>query len=128
MEEIDVRALSSILAGTAAAAALAFTATPAQAAGDPVYLYTTTGDRCTMAGDNGVNGGVFATYHCQNGFAGYSLSVTRTAGHTGASTYIGTLDTLAQCQMAGDNGVFGRVFSGYTCQTGFVGYSLIVRD
>jgi len=104
-------------AGTAQAAALS-----------PVYIYTAgTLAECTTTGGNGVGGGVFAGYSCQSGFAGYSLSVRPTLGHTGKTVYLNTM-TASKCQSAGMNGVVGGVFTGFSCQSGFVGYSLMVRD
>lgn len=125
-----VRALSWALAATAAAAAAAVSAAPAGATtSSPVYLYTaSTQAGCATAGHNGVAGGVFAGYTCQSGFAGYSLSVQPTPGHTGGSyVYLNTL-TQATCASAGRNGVAGGVFSAFYCQNGFAGYSLMVKD
>lgn len=122
-----MRSLSTVLAATAAA--IAFSAAPAQAAPGSVYLYTTgTLNECTTTGNNGVNGGVFSSFMCQRGFVGYSLSVRRTPGHSGANVYLNTMSTLAQCQTVGTNGRSGDVFTSFHCQNGFVGYSLTVRD
>lgn len=125
-----VRALSSVLAATAAAAAAALSAAPAQATtSGPVYLYTASSlASCTATGNNGVAGGVFAGFTCRSGFAGYSLSVQPTPGHTGgAYVSLATL-TLTTCTSAGRNGVGGGVFTGFYCQNGFAGYSLMVKD
>jgi hypothetical protein len=93
-----------------------------------VYLYTaSTLDGCTTTGHNGLAGGVFAGYTCQSGFAGYSLSVQPTHGHTGAYVYLNTL-TRTTCFSAGRNGVAGGVFAAFDCQSGVAGYSLMVKD
>lgn len=125
-----VRALASVLAATAAAAAAAVSAAPAQATtSSPVYLYTASSlAGCATTGNNGVAGRVFARFSCQSGFAGYSLSVEPTRGHTGgASVYLATLP-LTTCSSAGRNGVAGGVFTTFYCQNGFAGYSLMVKD
>jgi len=123
-----VRVLSTALAAAAATAAIAFSAAPAQAAVNSVYLYTDTLAGCTTSGTNGVAAGVFASYNCQLGFAGYSVSVKPTRGHHGDEyVYINTL-TQQWCELAGSNGVAGGVFTDYYCQNGFAGYSLMVLD
>lgn len=75
-----------------------------------------------------MHGRVFASYHCQNGFAGYSLSVRPTKGH-GSSGYV-HINTMKweQCQSAGTNGMAGRAFSDCYCQLGFVDWILMVKD
>lgn len=83
-----MRAVTTVLAGTAAAFALA--AGTAQAApANSVFLYTGSSGHCATSGDNGVAGGVFASYTCQAGFAGYSLSVTAKSGSV-SDVYINT--------------------------------------
>nr|BFE55463.1 hypothetical protein GCM10017745_88900 [Saccharothrix mutabilis subsp. capreolus] len=42
-----------------------------------VYINTfDTLANCKFAGDNGTSGGVWDSYYCQSGFAGYSLKVS----------------------------------------------------
>ena len=119
-----MRAVTTVLAGTAAAFALA--AGAAQAAPtSSVFLYNGTATHCATSGDNGVAGGVFASYTCQNGVAGHALSVTAKAG-TVSNVYINTFPTLASCTSVGNNGVSGGVFTTFHCQNGVAGYSLSV--
>lgn len=119
-----MRAVTTVLAGTAAAFALA--AGTAQAApANSVFLYTGSSGHCATSGDNGVAGGVFASYTCQAGVAGYSLSVTPKAGSV-SGVYINTFSTLASCDSVGRNGKSGGVFTSYHCQNGIAGYSLSV--
>ncbi|MGH3862449.1 hypothetical protein [Actinokineospora sp.] len=119
-----MRAITTVLAGTAATFALA--AGTAQAApANSVYLYTGTSGHCATSGANGVAGGVFASYTCQAGFAGYSLSVTPKAGSV-SDVYLNTFSTLAACEGAGGNGTSGGVFTSYHCQNGIAGHSLSV--
>jgi hypothetical protein len=119
-----MRAVTTVLAGTAAAFALA--AGTAQAApADSVFLYTGSSGHCATSGNNGVAGGVFASYTCQAGFAGYSLSVTAKSGSV-SDVYINTFATLAECDGVGGNGTSGGVFTSYHCQNGIAGYSLSV--
>lgn len=108
------------------AAAVAFSVASAQAT--PVPLYTGTSAHCTTTGDNGVAGGVFSSYHCQLGIAGYTLFAEGTPGSTGANVHLNTFSTNALCAQAGGNGVSGGLFSSYHCQSGIAGYSLNVVD
>lgn len=119
-----MRAVTTVLAGTAAAFALA--AGTAQAApANSVFLYTGSSGHCTTSGNNGVAGGVFASYTCQSGVAGYSLSVTAKSGSV-SGVYLNTFPSLADCQGVGNNGKAGGVFTSYHCQNGVAGYSLSV--
>ncbi|HVK24134.1 MAG TPA: hypothetical protein VM677_22505 [Actinokineospora sp.] len=119
-----MRTVTTVLAGTAAA--FAFAAGTAQAAqSNSVYIYNDTAAGCATSGNNGVAGGVFASYSCVNGVAGHSLFVTAKAG-TVSNVYINTLPTLASCNSAGNNGVSGGVFTTFNCQNGVAGYSLSV--
>ena len=117
-----IRKSAAVVAATAAAFALS---TGTAQAEDSVFLYVGTNAHCTFSGDNGVAGGVFASYTCRSGFAGYSVLVTGTPGWT-SGVYINTFDTLAQCDSAGDNGEAAGVFTSHHCQLGFAGYSLSV--
>lgn len=111
-----------------AAAAFALSAGTAQAA-DSVYLYVGPLSHCQTTGDNGVNGGVFSSYTCQNGIAGYSVLVTAAPG-TVSGVYLNTFGsafgTIGDCDSVGDNGVAAGVFTSYHCQLGIAGYSLTV--
>lgn len=113
---------AAVLAATAAA--VAASAGTAQAA-DTVFLYTGTNAHCSFSGGNGVSGGVFSSYTCKSGFAGYSLLVTGAPGWV-SGVYVNTFDTLAQCDAAGDNGEAAFVFTSHHCQSGIAGYSLTV--
>ncbi|CRK60380.1 hypothetical protein [Alloactinosynnema sp. L-07] len=119
-----MRAVTTVLAGTAAA--FAFAAGTAQAAQTAsVFLYNGTAAHCATSGQNGVAGGVFASYTCQNGVAGHALSVTAKAG-TVSNVHINTFPTLVDCNSVGNNGVSGGVFTSFHCQNGIAGYSLSV--
>ncbi|MEV0678628.1 hypothetical protein AB0I60_19130 [Actinosynnema sp. NPDC050436] len=119
------RALTAATAALAGVAALSLGAGTAQASStDPVYLLTTDNVTCGQIGTNGTSGGVFSSYECRSGIAGYSVLVRPTSGSFD-NVYLATL-SLADCASAGDNGVNGAIWSNYVCQLGVAGYSLKV--
>lgn len=121
-----IRKSAAVLAATAAAFALSTATAQAESS---VYLYVGPLSHCQTTGDNGVAGGVFSSYTCQLGFAGYSVLVAPAAGSV-SNVYLNTFGspfgTIETCDQAGDNGVAGGAFTSYHCQLGIAGYSLSV--
>ncbi|PPK64455.1 hypothetical protein V5P93_007096 [Actinokineospora auranticolor] len=112
----------------ASAAAVALSAAPAQAFVGR-FIYTTTNADCTFAGGNGVSNGVFASYSCDSGIAGYSLHVLPTTTSFN-DVYINTFASDTDCNWAGTNGkpAAGQptIWYSYRCISGVAGWSLHV--
>ncbi|MEV0678566.1 hypothetical protein AB0I60_18810 [Actinosynnema sp. NPDC050436] len=122
------RSLAALFAGLAAA--FTVTAGTAQAAPDPdVFILSAPQGPCQAAGDNGVNGGVFADYDCNPILVNYGLFVEPTYGSFD-DVYIATLVDEPACEAVGDNGVNEGVWSDYQCVVGTVpsGYLLLVSN
>ncbi|GGS38974.1 MULTISPECIES: hypothetical protein [Actinokineospora] len=121
-----IRKAAAVLA--AGAAAFAMSAGTANA-DDTAYLYVGPLSHCEDTGDRGVAGGVFSSYTCQLGIAGYSVLVTAAPG-TVSGVYLNTFgsafNTVETCDQTGANGVAAGVFTSYHCQLGIAGYSLTV--
>ncbi|MGW5050025.1 hypothetical protein [Actinokineospora sp. NPDC004072] len=121
-----IRKAAAVVA--AGAAAFALSAGTAQAA-DTTYLYVGPLSHCQDTGNRGVAGGVFSSYTCQLGIAGYSVYVTAAPGWVSGvylNTFGSAFNTIETCAQTGANGVAAGVFTSYNCQLGIAGYSLTV--
>lgn len=121
-----MKKLARVLGVTAAASAatLALSGGIAQATPNTVYLYTGTQALCQDIGNGGVANGVFDTYECKSGVAGYSTLVDPSNNMLiGAPVFT---STQANCITVGTNGKNNGAWSAYGCQLGIVGYTLLV--
>ncbi|MEV0679838.1 hypothetical protein AB0I60_25255 [Actinosynnema sp. NPDC050436] len=111
-------------AAAVATAALALGGGVAQAVPNTVYLYTSSNATCTQIGSTGVANGVFDSYECKSGVAGYSTLVDPTSGSlTNAPVWTAP---LSECTTVGSNGQANGAWTSYYCQLGIAGYTLLV--
>ncbi len=117
------RVLGATLA--AGAATLALTGGTAQATPNTVYLYTGTQALCDKIGTGGLSNGVFDSYECKSGVAGYSTLVDPSSLRPLNDQPVFT-DAQAVCETVGTNGKNNGAWDDYYCQLGIVGWTLLI--